>query len=41
LLGHAGKLAFTQEATGLRVKMPMQKLCDFAYVPKITGLKLA
>jgi alpha-L-fucosidase len=40
LLGHAGKLAFTQDATGLRVKLPADKPCDFAYGLKITGLKL-
>jgi alpha-L-fucosidase len=41
LLGHPGTLVFTQDATGLRVKMPAEKPCDFAYVLKITGLKLA
>jgi alpha-L-fucosidase len=40
LLGHAGKLEFTQDATGLRVKLPAEKPCDFAYALQITGLKL-
>ena len=40
LLGHAGKLEFTQDAEGLKVKFPAEKPCDFAYVLKITGLKL-
>lgn len=41
LLGHAGELKFAQEASGLRVKLPAEKPCDFAYVLKVTGLKLA
>ncbi len=41
LLGHAGALAFTQDATGLHVRFPTEKPCEFAYVLKITGLKLA
>jgi alpha-L-fucosidase len=40
LLGHAGALAFTQDAAGLHVKFPAEKPCDYAYVLKITGLKL-
>jgi alpha-L-fucosidase len=40
LLGHPGKLNFTQEAAGLRVKMPGDKPCDFAYALTIAGLKL-
>jgi alpha-L-fucosidase len=40
LLGHAGKLTFTQDAAGLHLKMPAEKPCDFAYALKITGLKL-
>jgi alpha-L-fucosidase len=40
LLGHAGTLPFTQDAEGLKVKFPADKPCDFAYVLKITGLKL-
>jgi alpha-L-fucosidase len=41
LLGHEGKLKFTQDATGLRVTMPAEKPCDFAYTLKVTGLRLA
>ena len=41
LLGHAGALAFTQDAAGLHVKFPKEKPGDFAYALKITGLKLA
>jgi len=40
LLGHTGDLQFTQDADGLKVKFPAEKPCDFAYVLKITGLKL-
>jgi len=40
LLGHAGDLQFTQDADGLKVTFPAEKPCDFAYVMKITGLKL-
>ena len=40
MLGHAGALAFTQDAAGLHVKFPAEKPCDYAYVLKITGLKL-
>jgi alpha-L-fucosidase len=40
LLGHAGALAFTQDAAGLHVKFPAEKPCEYAYVLKITGLKL-
>ena len=40
LLGHAGKLEFSQDAAGLKVKFPADKPCDYAYVLKITGLKL-
>jgi hypothetical protein len=39
MLGHAGDLAFKQDATGLRAAFPAQKPCDFAYALKITGLK--
>jgi len=41
LLGHPGALGFTQDAAGLHVKFPAEKPCDFAYVLKIAGLKLA
>ncbi len=40
LLGHPGELKFTRDADGLKVKFPAEKPCDFAYVLKITGLKL-
>lgn len=40
LLGHAGTLKFTQDNWGLHVKFPTEKPCDYAYVLKITGLKL-
>ena len=40
LLGHAGELAFTQDSAGLHVRFPAEKPCDYAYVLKITGLKL-
>jgi alpha-L-fucosidase len=40
LLGHAGTLPFTQDADGLNVTFPTEKPCEFAYVLKITGLKL-
>ncbi|HVS54518.1 MAG TPA: alpha-L-fucosidase [Opitutaceae bacterium] len=42
MLGVAKPLQFTQDEKGLTVKMPTPpiKPCDFAYVLKITGLKL-
>jgi alpha-L-fucosidase len=40
LLGHPGRLTFSQDATGLRVKMPPEKPCDFAYALKISGPNL-
>jgi alpha-L-fucosidase len=40
LLGHPGELKFTQDIVGLHVKLPIEKPCDYAYVLKITGLKL-
>lgn len=40
LLGHAGELAFSQDATGLRVTLPGEKPCNYAYVFKISGLNL-
>ena len=40
LLGHDGKLAFSQDATGLKVTLPAAAPCQFAYVLKITGLKM-
>jgi alpha-L-fucosidase len=40
LLGYPGRLAFTQDTVGLKVRWPAQKPCDFAYVLKISGLSL-
>ena len=40
LLGSSGDLYFTQDAAGLNVAFPAAKPCDYAYVLKITGLKL-
>jgi alpha-L-fucosidase len=40
LLGHAGTLKFNQDGAGLHVQFPADKPCDYAYVLKITGLKL-
>jgi hypothetical protein len=37
LLGHPGELAFSQDETGLKIKLPAKKLCDFAYAFKITN----
>jgi len=40
LLGQAGALEFVQDDAGLRIKMPAQHSGDYAFVFKITGLKL-
>jgi len=40
LLGHQGTLQFSQDEVGLKVKMPVEKPCDYAFALKITGLKL-
>jgi alpha-L-fucosidase len=40
LLGHEGKLEFSQDVTGLKVKLPAAAPCQYAYVLKITGLKM-
>jgi alpha-L-fucosidase len=40
LLGHTGKLKFTQDSQGLHVEFPAEKPCDYAYVLKIAGLLL-
>jgi alpha-L-fucosidase len=40
LFGHKGKLEFSQDETGLNIKLPADKPCDYAYSFKITGLKL-
>lgn len=37
LLGHKGPLEFTQDDTGLRVKMPAEKPCDYAFSLEITS----
>jgi alpha-L-fucosidase len=40
LLGHPGELEFTQDAEGLKVKMPAQQPCKYAFALKIDGLKM-
>jgi alpha-L-fucosidase len=40
LLGHPGSLSFVRDSQGLRVNFPAEKPCEYAYVLKITGLKL-
>ena len=40
MLGSPGKLQFTQDAAGLKVKLPAAAPCKYAYVLKITGLKM-
>lgn len=40
LLGHSGELKFTQDADGLKVKLPADKPCDYAFSLKIVGLKM-
>jgi alpha-L-fucosidase len=40
LLGSDGKLEFTQDDTGLKVKLPAAAPCKYAYVLKITGLEM-
>ena len=40
MLGIAGKLEYTQSAAGLQVKLPATAPCKYAYVLKITGLKM-
>ena len=39
LLGHKGKLDWTQTAAGLEVNLPEMAPCDFTVTLKITGLK--
>jgi alpha-L-fucosidase len=39
MLGNAGQLEFTQDAAGLKVKLPAAAPCKYACVLKITGLK--
>jgi alpha-L-fucosidase len=40
LLGHPGSLPFIRTAEGLKVMFPADRPCDFAFVLKISGLKL-
>src|ERR1039457_7017532 len=40
LLGSDDKLEFTRDATGLKVKLTATAPCKYAYVLKITGLKM-
>ena len=40
MLGSDGKLEFMQDAIGLKVKLPPAPPCKYAYVLKITGLKM-
>jgi len=40
MLGSEGNLEFTQNAAGLKVKLPAAAPCKYAYVLKITGLKM-
>jgi alpha-L-fucosidase len=38
LLGHGGPLKFAQDSAGLKVAMPAEQPCEYAYVLKISGL---
>jgi hypothetical protein len=38
LLGHKGKVKFTQDETALKVEMPAEKPCDHAITLKIVGV---
>jgi alpha-L-fucosidase len=40
MLGSNDKLQFTQEATGLKIKLPAAAPCKYAYALKISGLKM-
>jgi len=40
LLGHSGTLQFTRDDQGLKVKMPSERPCEYAYTLRITGLKM-
>jgi alpha-L-fucosidase len=40
LLGHRGALEFSQDESGLKIKLPAGKPCDYAYAFKISGLNL-
>ena len=37
LLGHKGKIKFTQDQTALRVELPPEKPCDYAITLKVAG----
>lgn len=41
MLGSKGALKFTQDADGLKVTLPSQKPCEYAYALKITGLEMS
>jgi alpha-L-fucosidase len=40
MLGSKGHLQFTQDDTGLKVKLPAAAPCKYAYALKITGLEM-
>jgi alpha-L-fucosidase len=40
LLGHEGNLQFTQDEQGLKVTLPQEQPCKYAFSLKITGLKM-
>jgi alpha-L-fucosidase len=40
LLGHDGALTFTQDADGLKITLPSDQPCKYAYSFKITGIKV-
>lgn len=40
LLGSKENIAFSQDATGLKITFPKEKPCDFAYTFKIEGITL-
>lgn len=40
LLGHTGDLKFVRDPQGLKVTMPADQPCKYAFTLKITGLKL-
>jgi len=40
MLGSKGDLQFTQDDSGLKVKLPVAAPCQYAYVLKITGLEM-
>ncbi len=39
LLGHKGALEFSQDEGGLKIKLPADKPCDYAWAFKISGVK--